>query len=49
MKKYNLFLLSLLLISGCSKESLNWYDENLEVALINADDKIIMIDFYTDW
>ncbi len=49
MKKYYLVLLSCLLINGCSKNSVNWYNDTLENALTNADSKIIMLDFYTDW
>ena len=49
MKKYYLFLLYLLLLNGCSKKSVNWYHDTVDNALKVADDKIIMIDFYTDW
>ncbi len=49
MKKYYLIALSLLLFSGCSKNSVEWYAGNLDEALAMADNKIIMVDFYTDW
>ena len=49
MKKYYLVLLCFLLFNGCNKNSVNWFNGNLENALIMADNKIIMIDFYTDW
>ena len=49
MKKYYFILFSLLLINGCSKNLVNWYSGNLDGALIAVNNKIIMIDFYTDW
>ena len=39
----------LLLIFGCNSQKLNWYKGSLEDAFALSDDKIIMIDFYTDW
>ena len=38
-----------LLIFGCNSQKLNWYKGSLEDAFALSDDKIIMIDFYTDW
>ena len=49
MKKYYFILLSLLLFASCNKNSVNWHSENLDEALIVADNAIVMIDFYTDW
>ena len=49
MKKYYLLVLFLLIFSGCSKNSVEWYTDSLDEALAIADNKIIMIDFYTDW
>ena len=49
MKKYYLIVLSLLLVSSCSKNSVKWYSGNLDNALSESENKIIMIDFYTDW
>ena len=34
---------------GCNSQKLNWFDGSLEDALALSGDKIIMIDFYTDW
>ena len=48
MKKYYLIVLTLLFF-GCSKNSVEWYVGNIDEALALADNKIIMIDFYTDW
>ena len=42
-------LITLLCIYSCDKESVSWYNGNLEEASTIANDKIIMIDFYTDW
>ena len=39
----------LLLIFGCNSQKLNWYKGSLEDAFALSGDKIIMIDFYTDW
>tara|TARA_B100000029_G_scaffold516489_1_gene630218 strand:- start:4618 stop:4764 length:147 start_codon:yes stop_codon:yes gene_type:complete len=47
IKKY--YLILLFFICGCSKESVNWHQSNLEDALAISKDKIIMLDFYTDW
>ena len=49
MNKYYLIVLSLLIFSGCSKKTVEWYSGNLDEALYIAENKIIMIDFYTDW
>ena len=49
MKKYYFTLLFLLFFFGCSKNSVNWFSGNLHDAVLLADNKIIMIDFYTDW
>ena len=49
MKKYYLIVLSFLLLSSCSKNSVKWYSGDLDNALSISDNKIIMIDFYTDW
>ena len=38
-----------LLIFGCNSQKLNWHKGSLEDAFALSDDKIIMIDFYTDW
>tara|TARA_B100000029_G_scaffold370423_1_gene364283 strand:+ start:305 stop:451 length:147 start_codon:yes stop_codon:yes gene_type:complete len=48
MNKLNLLFL-LLFLSGCNKEYINWQLGNLEDATIIANNKTIMIDFYTDW
>jgi len=48
----NLFLIfSLLLITSCgNKDSIHWFIGDLNAASsIAADNKIIMLDFYTDW
>jgi len=49
MKKYYFIFLSLLLLTGCSKNTISWYSGNLDEAIKLSDNKIIMIDFYTDW
>jgi len=49
MNKYYLIVLSLLIFSGCSKKTVKWYSGNLDNALSESENKIIMIDFYTDW
>ena len=46
MKKYYFIFL---LIFGCNSQKINWFEGSLEDALASSDDKIIMIDFYTDW
>ena len=49
MKKIFL-IFSLLLIPGCSnKDSVNWFVGDLPAASSMANNKIIMLDFYTDW
>jgi len=49
MKKYSLIFVALFIFNGCSKESINWYNGNLDDAVKVNNDKLIMIDFYTDW
>jgi len=51
MKKYffRFFFLIFILIACNNLKSVNWFNGNLDDACINADNKIIMIDFYTDW
>ena len=49
MKKYSLIFIVLFIFNGCSKESINWYNGNLDDAVKINNDKLIMIDFYTDW
>ena len=49
MKKINLLFLSLFCLIGCNKETVKWHLGNLEDATIIANDKLIMVDFYTDW
>ena len=45
-----LLIVSLLLLSNCSnKESVNWFIGDLDAASSVADNKVIMLDFYTDW
>ena len=47
MKK--IFLIILLFV-GCNKNNYPWFDGSLNDALKNnPDNKIIMLDFYTDW
>ena len=44
-----LFLIALLFI-GCNKSTYPWYSGTLENALKdNPDNKIIMLEFYTNW
>ena len=46
---FNLFFL-LFFIAGCNNvNTVDWFNGNLDEAYLLADDKIIMIDFYTDW
>ena len=50
-KKYLIFYL-IFLLSGCNnKNFINWYYGSLEeaIALNLNNNKLIMIDFYTDW
>ena len=48
--KYFVFIiLMLLLIGGCNKQKISWYAGQLDNAFIIAENKIIMIEFYTDW
>ena len=49
MKNIFLFLCTLLLFFKCSKENVHWSNSTLEEALEISDNKLIMIDFYTDW
>jgi len=46
MKK--IFYLFILLIA-CNKPSYPWFSGNIDDALVNIGDKIIMLDFYADW
>ena len=46
MKK--IFYLFILLIA-CNKQSYPWFSGSIDDALVNIDDKIIMLDFYADW
>ena len=47
---YPILFLGFLLITGCSqKEKVDWFAGNLDNACVAANNKIIMIDFYTDW
>jgi len=39
----------LLLIGGCNKQKISWYAGQLDNAFIIAENKIIMIEFYTEW
>ena len=49
MKKF-LLIFSLFLITGCNnKDSVNWFIGDLSAASTMASNKIIMIDFYTNW
>mgnify|MGYP000101927523 CR=1 FL=1 len=51
MKKNSFFVLLLLFLLGCNKDSVNWFKGTFEEASIESynNKKIIMIDFYTDW
>ena len=50
MKKNNFIVLALFLFFfGCDKKEITWFNSSLEEALLNSDNKIIMLDFYTDW
>ena len=45
-----LLIVSLLLLTSCrNKESVNWFIGDLDAASSVADNKVIMLDFYTDW
>ena len=45
-----LLIVSLLLLTSCgNKESVNWFIGDLNAASSVADNKVIMLDFYTDW
>ena len=35
--------------SYCKDQKLKWFSGSLEDAFLNQDNKIIMVDFYTDW
>ena len=51
MKK-NIFILYFLLqLFGCNKDTINWFPGTLDEAISQNtnSNKIIMIDFYTDW
>ena len=45
-----LSIFSLLLLTDCgNKESVNWFIGDLNAASNVTDNKVIMLDFYTDW
>ena len=45
-----LLIVSLLLHTSCgNKESVNWFIGDLNAASSVADNKVIMLDFYTNW
>ena len=46
MKKYFIFFI---LIFSCDSQKLNWFEGTLEEAFKLSNNKIIMVDFYTDW
>ena len=49
MKKLFIFF-SLILLTSCgNKDSINWFIGDLNAATSIAENKIIMVDFYTDW
>ncbi len=49
MKKLFIFF-SLILLTSCgNKDSINWFIGDLNAAASIAENKIIMVDFYTDW
>ena len=45
MKRY---LIPLFLFFGCDSQKINWFDGTLDQAFQLKDNKIVMIDFYTD-
>ena len=47
MKKY--ILIFIIVFFGCNDQKLKWFSGSLEDAFSNQDNKIIMVDFYTDW
>ena len=51
MNKNSFIFLSLLLLLGCNKESVNWFQGTFDEALVDSynQNKVIMLDFYTDW
>jgi hypothetical protein len=46
MKKY--FFVAFLIIFGCQKATYNWYNGDFESAKSTSNDKLILIDFYTE-
>ena len=46
MKRYFFIFL---LIFCCNSQKLNWFEGSLEEAFLLNENKVIMIDFYTDW
>ena len=47
MKKY--IVIFIIVFFGCNDQKLKWFRGSLEDAFLNQDNKIIMVDFYTDW
>ena len=47
MKKY--IVIFIIVFFGCNDQKLKWFSGSLEDAFLNQDNKIIMVDFYTDW
>ena len=47
MKKY--IVIFIIVFFGCNDQKLKWFSGSLEDAFSNQDNKIIMVDFYTDW
>ena len=47
MKKY--IVIFIIVFFGCNDQKLKWFSGSLEEAFLNQDNKIIMVDFYTDW
>ena len=49
MNTNSFILIFLLFLSGCNKDSVNWFSGTLDEAISSDNNKLIMIDFYTDW
>ena len=47
MKKY--IVIFIIVFFGCNDQKLKWFSGSLEDAFLNQDNKIIMVDFYTNW
>ena len=45
----NKFLLILILLIGCNKNTMNWSQLNFNQAINNNSQFITMVYFYTDW